>query len=72
MCVTPLAVMDFAEDSRRMRLKSVHPGVSIDTVKRETGFELVIPPSIPETASPSVEELNALRARVDLDGRLRR
>jgi glutaconate CoA-transferase subunit B len=72
LCVTPLAVMDFVEDSRQMRLKSVHPGVSIDTVKRETGFELVIPPSVPETASPSVEELNALRTRVDLDGRLRR
>src|SRR5713101_4156142 len=43
LCVTPLAVMDFAEDSRRMRLKSVHPGVSIDSVRRETGFELLIP-----------------------------
>ena len=26
-CITPLAVMDFTEDEKRMRLKSVHPGV---------------------------------------------
>jgi hypothetical protein len=55
-----------------MRLKSVHPGVSIDTVRRETGIELVIPASVPETAPPSIEELHALRTRVDLGGRLRR
>jgi glutaconate CoA-transferase, subunit B len=69
-CVTPLCVMDFADDSRRMRLKSVHPGISVETVQRETGFELVIPPSIPETEPPSDEELRVLRTRVDLEGRL--
>ncbi len=71
-CVTPLCVMDFAEDTRRMRLKSVHSGVSVDTVKRETGFALDVPASVSETAPPSAEELSVLRSRVDRDGRLRR
>ncbi len=72
LCITPLAVMDFDGGSRRMRLKSVHPGVAVETVLRETGFPLVIPSSVPETEPPSLEELTALRTRVDLDGRLRR
>jgi len=71
-CLTPLAVMDFAEDTKRMRLKSVHPGVSVDTVKRETGFALEIPASVPATPAPHPDELEVLRTRVDLAGRLRR
>jgi glutaconate CoA-transferase subunit B len=63
--------MDFAEDSRRMRLKSLHPGVSIETVKQATGFDLGIPESVPSTEAPTPEELHVLRNRVDLAGRLR-
>ena len=70
-CITPLCVMDFAEDSRRMRLRSIHPGITVETVKQATGFELVIPESVPETAEPSAEELHVLRTRVDREGRLR-
>jgi glutaconate CoA-transferase subunit B len=72
LCITPLAVMDFEEDSRRMRLKSVHPGIAVDMVIRETGFQLVIPSSVFETKPPTYEEVEALRTRVDCDGRLRR
>ena len=70
-CITPLCIMDFAEDSKRMRLKSMHPGISVETVKQATGFELVIPNSPPTTEPPTEEELHALRTRVDLAGRLR-
>jgi glutaconate CoA-transferase subunit B len=72
LCVTPLCVMDFADDSRRMRLKSLHPGITLDAVKRATGFELVTPASVPETDPPNPEELGVLRTRVDCEGRLRR
>lgn len=71
-CLTPLAVMDFAEDTKRMRIKSVHPGVTVDMVRRETGFDLVIPANVPTTPGPTVEELSVLRTRVDLAGRLRK
>ena len=70
-CVTPLAVMDFAEDTKRMRLKSVHPGVSVDQVQAATGFELVVPDSVPETSLPTRAELQFLRDRVDREGNLR-
>jgi glutaconate CoA-transferase, subunit B len=71
-CITPLCVMDFADDTKRMRLKSVHPGVTPEMVKRQTGFDLVIPDSVPITEAPSAEELDVLRTRVDPAGRLRR
>ncbi|HZP46099.1 MAG TPA: CoA-transferase [Candidatus Binataceae bacterium] len=72
LCVTPLCVMDFAEESRRMRLRSLHPGVTLEAVKAATGFELVIPSAVATTAAPSAAELEALRTRVDIEGRLRR
>jgi acyl CoA:acetate/3-ketoacid CoA transferase beta subunit len=64
--------MDFEEETRRMRLCSLHPGVSVATVRESTGFELVIPPSVPATQAPSAEELHVLRTRIDAAGLLRR
>jgi glutaconate CoA-transferase subunit B len=70
--VTPLCVMDFDDDSKRMRLKSLHPGVSIDDVVQNTGFELLIPPQVPVTRLPTAEQLHVLRTRIDVGGALRK
>jgi glutaconate CoA-transferase subunit B len=71
-CVTPLCVMDFTEGDKRLRLSSVHPGVSVAHVVACTGFDLVIPAHVPTTAEPTAEELRVLRERVDPEGLLRR
>jgi len=70
-CITPLCIMDFEPQSKRMRLKSVHPGVTVDEVVRNTGFELIIPEVVPQTEPPTVEELRVLRERIDVEGMLR-
>lgn len=70
-CITPLCIMDFEPVSKRMRLKSVHPGVSVNQVVENTGFELVIPANVPETEPPTVKELEVLRTKVDVNGMLR-
>ena len=70
-CVTSLAIMDFDEETKRMRLKSVHPGVAVDEVVENTGFELIIPDKVPETERPTREEIECLRTRVDTKGMLR-
>ncbi len=70
-CITPLAILDFEPQTKRMRLKSVHPGVTVDEVVRNTGFELIIPENVPETEPPTVEELRTLRERIDVEGMLR-
>ena len=71
-CITPLCVMDFCESEKRMRLKSLHPGVSIDEVVANTGFEIILPENVPQTPIPSEAELNILRKRVDRAGILRK
>lgn len=66
--VTNLAVLDFAGPGHRMRLLSVHPGVSVDDVVSATGFELAIPDLVPESRLPSAEELRLIREEIDPDG----
>ena len=55
--ITNLCVLDFETSDNRMRLRSVHPGVSVDDVIANTGFELVIPSDVPESRGPTAEEL---------------
>lgn len=62
LVVTPLATMDFEPESKRMRLKTVHPGVTVEQVRDNTGFDLIIPDRVPESAPPTEEELAILRA----------
>jgi glutaconate CoA-transferase subunit B len=61
VCVTNLCVMDFHPESRRMRLRSVHPGVSVDQVVAATGFELEIDGAVPETPPPDAEVVELIR-----------
>lgn len=66
--ITNLAVLDFEPESKRMRLRSVHPGVSVEDVVAATGFELVIEGEIPQTAPPSEQEVRLIREEIDPDG----
>ncbi|MCA9579099.1 MAG: hypothetical protein KC668_26905, partial [Myxococcales bacterium] len=59
--ITNLAVLDFETPDNRMRLRSVHPGVSVDDVVAATGFELVIPSDVPVSREPTADELVWLR-----------
>lgn len=61
---TELAVMDF-NDRGMMRLKSVHPGVTVREVIDHTGFELDIPAHVPTTEIPTTEQLKLIRERID-------
>ena len=63
--VTNLAVLDFATPDHRMRLASVHPGVTPDEVVAATGFELVVPDRVEDTRAPSDEELKLIREVLD-------
>jgi glutaconate CoA-transferase subunit B len=60
-CITNLGVMDFHPESKRMRLRSVHPGVTVEQVVQATGFELVIEGDVPETEPPSAEQVAQIR-----------
>ncbi len=66
--ISNLGVFDFETPERRMRLRSVHPGVSVDEVVAATGFELALPDEVPETRTPSSDELRCLREVLDPRG----
>jgi acyl CoA:acetate/3-ketoacid CoA transferase beta subunit len=66
--VSNLGVFDFETPDHRMRLRSVHPGVSVDEVVEATGFELVVPDNLGESRLPTPEELELLREVIDPDG----
>jgi acyl CoA:acetate/3-ketoacid CoA transferase beta subunit len=66
--VTNLGVLDFATPDHSMRLVSVHPGVTVEDVAAATGFELVIPPAVPQTRLPTGDELRLIREVIDPNG----
>ena len=70
-CLTPLCVFDFHPGTNRMRLFSLHPGVSLEQVLKNTGFQPEVPDHVPETQPPTAFELEVLRNRVDPEGLLR-
>ena len=67
LCVTPLAVLEFADGA--MRLRSVHPHAGADEVRRRTGFPLPPAGEVPVTLPPTREERRALEV-IDPFGRL--
>jgi acyl CoA:acetate/3-ketoacid CoA transferase beta subunit len=67
--VTNLAVLDFGGPDHSMRLRSVHPGVSVSDVADATGFLLAAPYQVPLTRLPTSAELALIRERLDPDAR---
>jgi glutaconate CoA-transferase subunit B len=71
--ITNLAVMDFHPVSKQMRLQSVHPGVTVATVQKATGFELLMPEgSVPETVPPTEAQVRLIREVIDPDNMRKR
>lgn len=58
--ITTKAVLRF-DDGGEAYLDSVHPGIEIDDVIANTGWNLKSAKSVPQTQQPSVDELTAIR-----------
>jgi len=66
--ITELAILDFHPETCRMRVLSVHPGLTLAQVRAATGFQLEEAENVQETAQPTDEELRLLREEVDPAG----
>ena len=67
--ITSAGVYDFEPETKRMRIKSLHPGVSPELAQLATGFELLKPSGeIPVTPLPTKEIIEILRKEVDPGG----
>lgn len=63
LLLTDLCVFDFEDGWAR--LSSLHPGVSIEDVRKRTGFEFRIRSPLKVTPPPSEEELRLIREKID-------
>jgi glutaconate CoA-transferase subunit B len=66
--VTQLSVLGYDPETCRMRVESLHPGVSLQQVLDASSFELGVAPNLGETEPPSATELRLLRHQVDPTG----
>ncbi|MFF7871104.1 CoA-transferase subunit beta [Streptomyces qaidamensis] len=66
--VSNLGVFDFATPDHSMRLRSRHPGVTVEQILESTGFALTVPDEVPYTREPTTEELRLVREVIDPDG----
>jgi glutaconate CoA-transferase subunit B len=55
--VTDLAMLDFEPSSHRMRLRALQAGATLDQVRQQTGFELLVSEPVQVLAPPSAAEL---------------
>jgi glutaconate CoA-transferase subunit B len=65
--ITTMGVLCFDPETKEMILASVHPGITIDEVRANTGWELRVADDVGETPIPTTAELDILR-RFDPQG----
>src|ERR1700693_4619154 len=58
--ITDLAVLGYHEQTKRMEVLSLHPGITLDQVQANTGFELGMCGAVATTAPPTEHELALL------------
>ena len=59
--VTDLAIMGFDGKTKSMKVEALHPGVTAEEVRDNTGFDILIDENVGVTKAPSDEELSVLR-----------
>jgi glutaconate CoA-transferase, subunit B len=66
--VTDLGTYGFDEATGEMTLLTMHPGVSMDDVRSNTGWNPKVSPDLGETPRPTEEELRIIREELDPQG----
>lgn len=65
--VSNLAVLGYHPQTKRMMLLATQPGITVEDVVENTGFELFIPDKVESNPPPTAKELHILREEVDRD-----
>jgi len=66
--VTGLGVYGFDRATGEMTLESLHPGVTVEQVQENTGWEMRVASDVRETDPPTAEELRIIREELDPEG----
>ena len=66
--ITQLGIYGFDEETKRLKLISLHPGVSIEEIQDNSSFEIIIPDTVETSPEPTEEHLKILREEIDPAG----
>ena len=66
--VTDLATYTFDPQTGEMTVATLHPGVTMDDVRSNTGWDPKVSPGLGETLPPTQEELRLIREELDPAG----
>jgi len=64
LVITDKALFDFANAEREMQLVSLHPGVTLDIISAEMGWQVRMAETLSETPPPTADELAIVRGRL--------
>jgi glutaconate CoA-transferase subunit B len=59
--VTTLGIFGFESTTRRVQLIALHPGATVEQVRKNTDFEILVSPHLATTKPPTDQELTILR-----------
>jgi glutaconate CoA-transferase subunit B len=59
--ITQLGLYGFDQVSKRLKLLAMHPGVTVEEIQKNSGFEILIPDHVETTKPPTAEERRLLR-----------
>jgi glutaconate CoA-transferase subunit B len=65
LVITDKAILNFANPQREMQLTALYPGITAADVQAEVGWPLRLADTIDESAAPTTEELQLIRAELD-------
>jgi len=65
--LTERCLMSFDAKQKCFTLMSVHPGHSVEEVRDNTGFDIIVPQSVPETAVPEASSLTLIRTQIRVE-----
>ena len=60
--ISNLGVMNFKNPERKMQLQTYHPGHSVDEIKENTGFDLLVALDVAETPAPETKIVKLIRS----------
>lgn len=66
--ITQLGIYGFDDITKKLKLFSIHPGVTLEQIRDNSSFDIIIPPRVPISPEPATKDLNLLREVIDPAG----
>lgn len=63
--ITQLGIYGFDNETKKLVLISLHPGISLEEVKENSGFMIITPDEINTSSEPTEEHIMILRKEID-------